>query len=275
MRKEYEDKFLFGLNSVNSDARDLWKSGGQKYRNDIFLEYLRGNRTFSFNGNSTTNFCEYLATAIQAKKIAQDNAIQDAPEDEKNNYKVATEELYNILIQQVEGTHSFTGVYPTIIQQTIDDAREMQKDWWRVKSYWEPMVYDDTMFPAFDNNQHDIVGKALSFNEHLFCAIYQGLKLSLMSPTDMTPEATVGELKVYRYTWNEKVSSSTLASDLETFLKTVYKAIYDEGTPIDAYNTAKEYKMPCLSYPEGGEIYRAYKARWEANAAKIASEKAC
>jgi hypothetical protein len=57
-------------------------------------------------------------------------------------------------------------------------------------------------------------------------------------------------------------------SELETLLKTIYKAIYDEGTPIDAYQTAKEYKMPGLGYPEGGEIYRAYKANWEASAAE-------
>jgi hypothetical protein len=46
--KEYEDKFLFGLNSVNSEAKNLWKSGGKKYRNDIFLDYLRGDKTFEF-----------------------------------------------------------------------------------------------------------------------------------------------------------------------------------------------------------------------------------
>lgn len=248
--KEYEDKFLFGLNSVNSEARNLWKSGGKKYRNDIFLDYLRGDKTFEFEKNGQIKFCEYLA-----------NKIQEAAKDET---EVVTKQLYDILIQRIDGTNSFTGLYPTMIQNTINDARAKQEEFLVIDSFWEPMVYNDTLFPEFDNEQQfDIVGKALSFNEHLFCAFYQGLKLALIT----------GD-KENGYRWNEKVNSQNFVSKLETLLKTIYKAIYEEGTPIDAYQTAKEYKMPGLGYPEGGEIYRAYKARWEASAAEQAEQQA-
>lgn len=248
--KEYEDKFLFGLNSVNSEARNLWKSGGKKYRNDIFLDYLRGDKTFEFEKKGQIKFCEYLAEKIQ--------------EAAKDKTKVATKQLYDILIQRIDGTNSFTGLYPTMIQNTINKARAKQKEFLVIDSFWEPMVYNDTLFPEFDNEQQfDIVGKALSFNEHLFCAFYQGLKLALMTGN-----------KENGYEWNKNVNSQEFVSDLETLLKTIYKAIYEEGTPIDAYQTAKEYKMPGLGYPEGGEIYRAYKARWEASAAEQAEQQA-
>ena len=261
--KAYEDKFLFGLNSVNRDAKALWKSGGKKYRNEIFLEYLRDNKKFiTIEGKTEqVGICEYLANCFI----------------NVNTTTGVTKQIYDMLIQTTEilpdkdnpnrnVTH-FSGIYPEMVQLTINEAEEIQKDFWTIDAYWEPIAYNDTMFPAFDPQQQDIVTMYLSFNESLFGAIYQGLKQAFVTATKT---GTVNDIDVYQYDWNMTnigTDPVALAGKIETLLKTIYKAAYEEGKFLNVYDQAKQYKMPGLGFPQGGEIYRAHKARWEADAA--------
>jgi hypothetical protein len=38
-----------------------------------------------------------------------------------------------------------------MVKCTIEDAEAIQKEPFRINANWEPMAYDDTMFPAFDD----------------------------------------------------------------------------------------------------------------------------
>jgi hypothetical protein len=59
-----------------------------------------------------------------------------------------------------------------MVAQTLEDAIAKQKEPFTIDANWEPMVYDKSFFPAFDETSQDIVTLYTSFNETLFGAFY-------------------------------------------------------------------------------------------------------
>ena len=272
--QEYEKRFLFWLNTANKEAKDQWRRGGFRYRNEVFLEFLRKNSeiegkvTIEEKGENgeiistrKVKFCDYVAEEI----IEKSNIFNS---DSENSIS-CTKQLYNIFIQTVDQTTNpptFYGVYPDMVKETVNEANRRAKEPFRIDAYWEPMAYNNTMFSNFDIEQQDIASMALSFNESLFAAFYQGLKQVYIK--------TSSDGKSYVWNQSNIKDKESLAIDIEEILKAIYKAAYEEENFLKVYDKAKQYKMPNSFNPDGGDIYQAYKARWEAAAEKTALNQA-
>jgi hypothetical protein len=258
--KEYEETYIWGLNSVSSDAKDKLRRGGSGYR-EIFLEYLRGNKTFSYADSKDIKICEYIANKI----VTYANNSSSTP----------AKDLYEIFISGRElndnenfERYDYHGIYPAMVKASVDDAIKKQKEPFTLNSKWEPIEYSPSYFPHYDNGKGDIITTNASFCEKLFSAFYRELRNVFI--VDNNGLQWINELKITK----EDPSFKKLVDDIETILKIVYKNAYKNGKFLKVYDQAKDYKMPGIGYPEGGAIYRAYKQEWETNAHKTAKNEA-
>ena len=267
-KEEYKDRYLNIFNNANDRGIDIWRGGGRKYR-ELFLEYLRDNKTFNYsqNGNAEPT---YFCTTIAERLIALCNNKNDDGTDAEEQ---VARSIYEILIDRPEDFNEetnplyankhgyYSGLYPAMAFRTVEEAEEKQEKT-LFDAKWEPMGYDKGQYPEFDGITQDLVILERSFNEMLFADFYYTLR-EHFSITDSNnilswdtdflkkDEATTDEEHLYKV--KAKVSS---------ILKTIYKTVYENGTWYKAASKAQQYELPTAFDKQGGDIYQKHLQNW-------------
>lgn len=267
-KEEYKDRYLNLINNANDRGIDVWRGGGRKYR-ELFLEYLRDNKTFNYPQNENAE-PTYFCTTIAERLIALcNNKNADGTDTEEQ----VARSIYEILIDRPEGFNEetnplyankhgyYSGLYPAMAFRTVEEAEEEQEKT-LFDAKWEPMGYDKGQYPEFDGIAQDLVILERSFNEMLFADFYYTLRehFSVTNSNNILSWDT-DFLKKDETTTDEEHLFKVKAK-VSSVLKTIYKTVYENGTWYKAANKAQQYELPTAFDKKGGDMYQEHLQNW-------------
>ena len=258
-KEKYKQQYLRKSGFSNDRTKENWQAGGRSKSGwhglwgewvgyyEIFLNVLRG--FAQGEGESEENyrdptFIRDLHTAlINVKKT-----VQTDPEVKSIAHAVYKAFISNKTISE-DGQAVFHGTYPDAIKRINTEAARRKKEVVFVKkSAYDPMGYNQGMYPDYDTQAHGLVQMTDSFSEFLFSEFYYAVLHKWL-----TGEGTKVE---WTYVDGDR-------GNLVSLLKSTYKACYENTNSIfESMEHTKGYQMPSAWNAKGGKYYQIHEATW-------------